>query len=200
MSSIVYEYGRNLYINLTNRCPCACSFCIRLRGSGAGSADDLWLRREPSASEVLRELDARSPDEYGELVFCGYGEPFCALDALLEICRVLKGRGGLRIRVDTNGLGDLINGKPVAPLLRGLVDKVSVSLNAPDARRYDELCAPQYGQAAFPAILKFALECKEHVPEVIFTVVDVILPDEIKACAAVAAAVGVPLRVRKRIV
>ncbi|MDR1589271.1 MAG: TIGR04100 family radical SAM protein [Oscillospiraceae bacterium] len=196
MPSIVYDYGGSLYINLTNRCPCACSFCIRLGGAGVGSAESLWLEREPSARDVMSELEKRELDECGEFVFCGYGEPLCALDTLLEVCRALRRRGGARIRVDTNGLGDLINGRPVAPLLRGLVDKISISLNAPDARRYDELCASQYGLEAFPAILEFARECKRHVPEVVFTVVDVISPGEIETCAALAAGLGIPLRVR----
>jgi TatD family-associated radical SAM protein len=161
-----------------------------------GSADSLWLDAEPSAEDVLDELASWRLEDYGEVVFCGYGEPFCALGAMLDVCRALRERGGVSVRVNTNGLGDLINGKPTAPLLRGLVDKVSISLNAPNARRYEELCAPEYGGSAFPAILAFAAGCKKYVREVTFTVVDVIPSDEIAECAAVADSLGIPLRVR----
>jgi TatD family-associated radical SAM protein len=167
-----------------------------LGGDGVGSADSLWLESEPSAREVLRELGRWSFDDYGELVFCGYGEPFCALDVMLDVCRALRAGGGPKIRINTNGLGDLINGKPTARLLSGLADSVSISLNAPDARRYEELCAPEYGESAFPAILRFAEECKKYVREVTFTVVDVIPSGEIGSCGALASKLGIPLRVR----
>ncbi|MDR2664958.1 MAG: TatD family nuclease-associated radical SAM protein [Oscillospiraceae bacterium] len=197
MPSIVYSYGKNLYINLTNKCPCSCSFCIRLGGDGVGSADSLWLEREPSAGDVVDELGRRSAEGFGELVFCGYGEPFCALNTMLDVCREIRRRWGSAIvRINTNGLGDLINDKPTAPLLRGLVDKVSISLNTYSAERYERICSPIYGAVAFPALLKFASDCKRHVPDVMLTVVDVLPPGDIEKCRAVAASIGVPLRVR----
>lgn len=195
--SIVYEYGENLYINLTNRCPCTCEFCLRQSSNGVGSADSLWLEHEPGAPDVMDELRRMDAKSYGELVFCGYGEPFSAFGVMLEVCR------GIRleykeavIRVNTNGLGDLINGREVAPELVGLVDIISISLNTSDPGNYVKICKPEYGDQAFPAVLRFAESCKKHVPEVIFSVVDVIPDWDIKACRQIAELIGVSFRVR----
>lgn len=197
MPSIVYSLGKNLYINMTNECPCSCSFCIRLGGDSVGSADSLWLNSEPTAGEVLEELARQGAEGCGEIVFCGYGEPFCALGAMLDVCREIRRRwGSAAIRINTNGLGDLINNRPTAPLLRGLADKVSISLNTYSAELYEQICAPIYGAASFPALLKFARDCKQHVPDVTLTVVDVLPPGDIEKCKSVAASIGVPLRVR----
>ena len=57
MNTFVYEVGDGLYVNLTNRCPCACRFCIRTKGDGAYGSDSLWLEREPSAAEVCADVD-----------------------------------------------------------------------------------------------------------------------------------------------
>ena len=198
MQNIVYEYGYSLYFNLTNKCPCGCVFCIRTGAQGIGSADSLWLNDEPSASQVIAELEGKELKSYAEVVFCGFGEPFCALDTMLEVCAYLKSRADCPpVRINTNGLGDLINKKPPPPLLEGLVDVVSVSLNAPNKKRYAQLCRPAFGEDAFEAILKFARECKEFVPRVMFSVVgSMILPQEIADCEKIAAGLGIPLRVR----
>ena len=196
MTDSVYEYGGGLYVNLTNRCPCRCTFCIRAQQEGLGSSQSLWLEHEPTAAEVIRALGEHDLSRYGELIFCGYGEPFCALDTMLEVCRYVKSLGGVRLRVNTNGLGDLIQKKPTAPLLEGLMDTVSVSLNAPTAARYAQVTQPAYGEDAFAAMLTFATDCRRFVPDVRFTVVDIITPDEVAACRALADAHGIPLRVR----
>ncbi|MDR0819729.1 MAG: TIGR04100 family radical SAM protein [Oscillospiraceae bacterium] len=195
MSSIVYELGNNLYINLTNRCPCACKFCVRNDKDGVGSADSLWLDAEPSAEQVIAELKLRDLSNYGSVVFCGFGEPLCAFDVLLETAKWLK-LNGAKVRINTNGLGDLINGKPTAPPLSGLIDAVSISLNAPDAKRYNELCRPEFGETSFDAMLKFASDCRQYVPEVTLTIVDTIPQSEIDECKSVAANADVPLRIR----
>jgi TatD DNase family protein len=48
----------------------------------------------------------------------------------------------------------------------GVLDAVSVSLNAPDADSYNTLCRPSAGSVAFPAILAFIKEVKQYVPDV----------------------------------
>ncbi|MDR1539762.1 MAG: TIGR04100 family radical SAM protein [Clostridiales bacterium] len=196
MSDIVYILGSNLYINLTNRCPCNCGFCLRNSGDAVGSADSLWLEREPSAKEVLSELNSYNFKDFREIVFCGYGEPFCALDALIEISRDLKKRGSIIIRANTNGLGSLINNKATPPLLEGVLDKVSISLNAPNAKSYNAMCRPEFGEGSYEAMLKFAQGCKLYVPFVQFTVVDVIGRDATDACRAIAERMGISFRVR----
>ena len=196
MKHIVYSLGDKLYLNLTNRCPCACTFCIRQNGDTVGDSDSLWLEREPTADEVVAALSSWDLSAWQELVFCGYGEPTCALEVLLATCRYVRGCSSIPIRLNTNGLGDLVNGKPVAPLLAELVDTVSVSLNTADAVRYEELCHPQFGQEAFDAMLRFAVHCRAHVPEVVLSVVDVLSPEELEACRLLAEQRGLPLRVR----
>ena len=140
MEDILYVYGDSLYVNLTNKCPCRCTFCIRSQKEGLGTAESLWLDHDPTAEEVIAAFGDYDLSAYQEVIFCGYGEPMCALDTLLAVCRYLRGVGGVKIRVNTNGLGDLIHGKPTAPLLEGLVDTVSVSLNTSDAEKYNAVC------------------------------------------------------------
>lgn len=196
MGNILYVLGNSLYINLTNRCPCNCSFCIRNGQDGVGTADSLWLDHDPTAQEAIAEFANYNLTDYDEVIFCGYGEPMCALEPLLAVCRYIRGVSDIHIRVNTNGLGDLINERPTAHLLEGLVDTVSVSLNASTAGGYNEICKPSYGPAAYPAMLRFAQDCVPYVPSVIFSVVDVIPAEEMAACRAIAKKLGIPLRVR----
>lgn len=195
--NITYTVGSGLYVNLTNRCSNCCSFCVRHFGEGVGSADSLWLEREPSREEVLAEIESRRPDEFDELVFCGYGEPLERFDDVVWICRELKKKYKLPIRINTNGQSDLITGRDTAPELKGAVDSVSISLNAPDPESYAQLCEPVFGEKTFAAILKFTKACKEAVPDVTLSVVDVIAPEQIERCRAIADSLGVKFRVRK---
>jgi len=197
--TIVYPVKDGLYVNLTNRCPCACEFCIRKNGKGAYGSDSLWLEREPTADEAVAAIES-AVQPYSELVFCGYGEPTERLDVLLEVARRTKAaHPALPIRVNTNGLADLIAGEPTAAKFKGLVDTVSISLNAATAEEYVALCHPKFGLAAYEAMLKFAGEVKDYVPSVMMTVVetDALTPEKRAACEAICAKVGVPLRVRK---
>lgn len=193
MEETVYEYDGGLYVNLTNRCPCRCNFCIRSQADGLGSADSLWLEHEPTAGEVLSAFQKFNLSDYQDVVFCGYGEPLCALETLLEVSRGLK-ESGMKLRINTNGLGDLINGKPTVPLLKGLIDVMSISLNAPDVQSYNALCHPSV-ENAYEAMLAYARACKDNF-DTRFSVVDVIGPDEIARCKKIAEEMGIPLRVR----
>ncbi|MBR3289295.1 MAG: TatD family nuclease-associated radical SAM protein, partial [Clostridia bacterium] len=168
MADILYTFEGHLYLNITNRCPCDCVFCIRQNGDGVGSAETLWHRHDPSTDEVMAALRSFDFSPYTEAVFCGYGEPTMALDTLLAAARYLK-EIGLNVRLNTNGLSDLINGKPTAALFEGLVDAVSISLNAPSAARYNEVTRPSFGERAFEAMLSFAQDCKRYIPSVAFT-------------------------------
>lgn len=199
MNQIAYTVGDGIYLNLTNRCPCRCVFCIRQEQDTVGNSDSLWLKNEPTADEVLEALASYNLEDYREIVFCGYGEPMEQLDVLLEVCRRIRAISSLPIRINTNGLADLIHGKPSAPLLEGLVDTVSISLNAPDRQRYHEVVQSIYGPLAFDALLQFAVECKAYVPHVMFTVVDILSSAEIAACRQLAAGLGIPLRVREKL-
>lgn len=195
--TILYELGGNLYVNLTNRCPCRCTFCIRQKSSGVGSGTDLWLEHEPDFDEVVRAFGERELSAYGAVVFCGYGEPLERIDLVVAVCKWIKEKDpDCKIRINTNGLSDLIHGFPTASLLNGLADAVSISLNAPDAVSYCALCRPKFGEKAFDAMLRFACDCKRILPETVLSVVDCIPAEALDACRRVAREAGLPLRVR----
>lgn len=102
--NIAYVLGHTLYLNITNRCPCACDFCIRTHSKSVGTGDNLWLEREPTQTEIMAALAQHDLSQYRELVFCGYGEPTCRLDDLLWVCNKVRGIRDIPIRVNTNGL------------------------------------------------------------------------------------------------
>jgi radical SAM enzyme (TIGR04100 family) len=195
--TILYEVHGNLYVNLTNKCPCACTFCLRQNRDHMEASDSLWLSHTPTLSEVLAAFEQFDMSKYSEVVFCGFGEPTEALDVLLETARFIKDRYGLPIRINTNGLGDLVNGKPVAPLLKGLIDTVSISLNTPDPDRYFELVKPCFGRESYAAMLQFAKDCTAYVPNVVMTTVGTTLSSEEEAqCAKICEELGVRYRIR----
>jgi TatD family-associated radical SAM protein len=160
----------------------------------------LWLSREPTADEIMAAIDSVTISRYGEIVFCGYGEPMERDDDVAFFGRLIKGKLGAdgraaSVRLNTNGLGDKINGKRTAALLNGAVDSVSISLNAGNKERYMELTRPIWDDS-FEAMLKFAEDCKRYVPSVAFTVVDVLTEEELSQCEEISRSMGIPLRVR----
>ncbi len=192
-----YEIGDSLYLNITNRCDCACVFCVRKGRDSVTDGESLWLEREPGAGEVVADLEKRELERYSEICFCGYGEPTENLDVLISVAKWIKRTApGLTVRLNTNGLCDLSYGKAVAPLLSGLVDSISISLNAPDPARYREVTRPRFGEESYEAMLRFAESCKEFIPQVQFTVVDILSPEEIARCEEIAEKMKIPLRVR----
>ena len=200
--TITYEYEGALYVNLTNRCNCACLFCLR-QGKAQGSIytqDSLWLEREPTRQEALDSFLSRDVCSYREIVFCGYGEPTYRLDDLLWLVDQLKERFGAKlppVRINTNGHANLINGRDVCPELKGRIDVLSISLNADNAADYTALCRPVQGETAYQAMLDFARESAAYVPQVVMTIVDKDkTPGEIEHCRQIAVGLGVQLRVR----
>ena len=197
MSEILYTYGGQLYINLTNRCPCACTFCVRSQTKGLGSADNLWLEEEPSLEQVKEALDSYDLSQFDEVVFCGYGEPTCALERMIEVADEIHRRSSISVRLNTNGLGDLIHRKRIAPLLKGHIDVVSISLNAPNEEEYLQVTRPRFGKGSFEALLQFTRDCKVQELDTRLTVVDVIGEKAIEESKALAQSLGVVLRVRQ---
>ena len=187
---------KNIYVNLTNRCPCACTFCLRQTKKMLES-NSLWLEKEPTVDEVISEFESIDIDLYDEIIFCGFGEPTERLDAIIEVSKYIKDRNSkIPIRINTNGLGDLINKKEVAPLLKGLIDTVSISLNAPTAKEFYEITKSKFGIESYDAMKKFAISCKSYIPNVVFTVVDCIGEEDIKASQKVCDDLGIKLKVR----
>ena len=163
--TITYPVIQGIYVNMTNRCPCACTFCLRQNAPGVYGSDPLWLEREPTVQEVCDSLDAWDLSKYEEVVFCGYGEPTERLEDLLAVAKYLKGKSDIPIRINTNGLSDLIWGKNTAPMLAGLIDCVSISLNAMDAEEYLRLTRSKFGIGSYDAMLAFTKECTKYVPD-----------------------------------
>ena len=177
MMTITYPVHNGIYVNMTNRCPCACTFCLRHQSAGVYGSEPLWLDREPTVKEVCDNLDTWDLSKYNEVVFCGYGEPTERLYDLLEVAKHIKAKSDIKIRINTNGLADLIWKESTAPKLKGLIDTVSVSLNA--------------------TMLKFTKECTQYVPSVVMTVVDVVTTkQEQELCRKICESVGATLRVR----
>lgn len=196
--TISYEVGNNLYLNFTNKCPCACTFCIRNHADGAYGSDPLWLDHEPTMEEIFADLNKRDMVKYSEVVFCGYGEPTCRLDAVIAVANELKARPNCPIlRINTNGLGDLINERPIAEELCSVIDIISVSLNAGTKDEYMKVTRPKFDNA-WEAMQKFTSDCvKTGNSEVIMSVVDVIPQEQIEASRLLADSLGAKLRVRE---
>ncbi|MEM0058091.1 MAG: TatD family nuclease-associated radical SAM protein [Candidatus Bathyarchaeia archaeon] len=196
-SSVIYWLGENLYLNITNRCPNNCYFCLKNFSRGVGGFN-LKLEKEPSNAEVIAELEnVINKRNWREIVFCGFGEPMERLDCVLEVSKWVKRHYGkiVKLRVDTNGQGLLINrGRNVVEELKMAgVDKVSVSLNAHNKETYNQVCRPKF-ENAFESILEFIEKAKKLL-DVEVTVVRI--PEvDIQAAEEIAKRLGVKFRVR----
>jgi len=188
---IAYTIRNSLYLNVTNRCTNHCTFCAKFKDFTV-KGHQLCLEREPAAAEVIAAVG--DPAGYDEVVFCGYGEPLLRLELVKEVAAWLKGRG-VRVRINTDGQANLVHGRNILPELGGLVDVISVSLNAADAATYQRVCQSIYGEAAYAAVLEFLREARHYIPAVIATAVT--LPGiDIAACRRIAGELGVEFRER----
>ncbi len=192
MDTYVYHYNDAYYINLTNQCTNNCTFCIRNGHDGVGGYD-LRLQREPEAFEIIQELEKAG--DIKKAVFCGLGEPTMRLDVLLRTAAYLKAKG-VHVHLNTNGQGSVCAGCDIAPLLRGFVDTVSVSLNASNAADYHRDCQSAYGEEAFVHMFTFVRSCVAQGIETVLTVVDLIGEEEIERCRRIAEESGAAFRVR----
>mgnify|MGYP002341571657 CR=1 FL=1 len=191
--TITYTLGGKLYVNLTNRCPNACDFCLRTHGPGVGDAESLWLDREPTRDEIWEDLSKRDLNAYPELIFCGYGEPTCRADDLFWLCDQLRAAG----RADLPPIRLNTNGQLLTPeLCRGL-DAVSVSLNGSNREEYLRLTRPGAGEKGWQAMLDFVRQAVQYVPKVMVSIVDYDKsPQEMEACRRLAEELGATFRVR----
>jgi TatD DNase family protein len=192
MSVYSYQLNDSLYLNITNRCNNSCTFCIKFRSRLFEDVHELWMDREPSAEDVLKDIS--DPSKYRHIVFCGYGEPLIRLALVKDLSKALKDRGA-SIRIDTDGQASMFHGRNILPELAGLVDEMYISLNAHDAETYQKLCRSVFGQRAFDAVKRFAEEAKEHIPKVVLTAVD--LPgSDMNKCRLIAESLGVEFKIR----
>ncbi len=193
---ILYTYASNVYLNITNACPCNCEFCIRKTTDKVGESGSLWLSHNPTFEEVKAAVDSFDFTDHDEAVFCGYGEPTMSFDVLIAAAKYLRQKG-IRTRLNTNGLGSLINKRDISKEICDNIDTISISMNASDAEKYEAIVHPVFGIKSFDAMLEFGKECRKYTENVAFTVVDVISDDDIAQCKRIADSLNVPLRVRK---
>lgn len=197
MANIVYTLEGGVYLNITNKCPCNCAFCIRNKGDAVGDAEKLWFDKEPDINEIKKAIDDFDFSKVDSAVFCGYGEPTNAYDNLVAAVKYIRQiNPSIKLRLNTNGLSDLINGKPTAKELSELFDSISVSLNEPTSEKYDKITRNIYNGKAFDAMLDFTRECVKYCRDVRMTVVDVISKEDIEQARVVCESTGAKFRVR----
>ena len=197
--TILYKVHNNLYVNLTNKCPCSCTFCLRQTMDHVGESDSLWLTREPEYDEIIADFANFDVASFDELVFCGFGEPTERLADLTTLMKYVKEtHPDVKTRLNTNGLSDLAYKRDTAPDFGGgILDTISISMNASNKERYLELTRSQFGIPSYDAMLQFAQHCKQYVPNVVLTVVDHVEDsEEIRKCRAICQEKGLHLRVR----
>jgi TatD DNase family protein len=190
-TKIAYRIRNSLYLNITNRCSNRCTFCPKFDDFNV-KGHNLMLDREPTFDEVTAAIG--QPSEIDEIVFCGYGEPLIRLDLVKQVAALLKARG-YQIRINTDGQANQVHGRNILPELAGIVDSISVSLNAPDAATYIGLCNTPFKEAGFTAVCDFIHSATNHIPQVIATAVTVPGVD-IEACERLAKSLGAEFRSR----
>jgi TatD family-associated radical SAM protein len=189
---IAYPLHGNCYLNITNRCTLRCPFCPKHRRTWEVQSYDLALPREPTVAEVIAAVGDPAP--YDELVFCGLGEPTQRLDVLLAVAAHFKSLGS-RIRVNSDGLANLIHDRDVVPEMAAVVDAISISLNAQNEALYIQHTHPKR-EGAWDAVLDFATRAHAAGIEVTLTAIDGLEGVDIEAWAEGGARLGVTFRRR----
>ena len=191
-SKIAYQIRDSLYLNVTNRCTNNCIFCAKFHDFVV-KGHELKLDHEPSVDEIKQAIG--DPTRYTEVVFCGYGEPLLRLELIKEIAGWLK-QQGVAVRINSDGQANLVHKRNILPELEGLVDAISISLNAADSENYQRLCQSAYGASSYQAVKEFLLLAGNYIPEVIATAVS--YPGiDIAACEQTAHELGVKFRARE---
>ena len=189
---IAYRLHGNCYVNLTNRCTLRCRFCPKFNKQWQVQDYPLRLQQEPDVAKILKAIG--SPEQYKEVVFCGLGEPTLRLNALLSVAKTLKNQGA-RIRVNTDGLANLRAGYDVTPRLLGMVDALSISLNAQGPLLYNRHCRPVESNA-YSSMLDFIFCAEKFVPKITLTAIEGLDGVDISACRKIAYKLGVGFRPR----
>lgn len=189
---IGYTLRDSRYLNITNRCTLRCAFCPKFNNEWTVQDYGLRLAGDPTVEQIVTA--AGNPEDYREIVFCGLGEPTLRLYALLEVATRLRPRAR-RIRLNTDGLANLVYGRDVTPDMEGLIDALSVSLNAQNEEVYNLHCRPKL-PGAYEAMLDFVKHARDFVPEITLTAIDGLPGVDIAACEKIARDLGVGFRRR----
>ncbi len=192
-ATIAYRIRSSLYLNITNRCSNICIFCPKFEEYKL-HGNDLFLEAEPSFDEVIAAVQETAGID--EIVFCGFGESLIRLELVIRIAKELKKRHNYRIRINTDGQANLVHGRNIIPELVGLVDCISVSLNAPDSETYIQLCNTPFGADGFAGVCDFIRAAKKEIPLVIASVVN--YPGvNVDACRGLVESLGASFRIRE---
>lgn len=190
---IAYKIRNSLYLNITNQCTNHCIFCERETDPFV-QGHNLRLDKEPTTEELWKEIE--DPAKYDEIVFCGYGEPTLRLPVILKLAKKIKAHHG-KVRLNTNGHGNLIHKRNILPELAGLIDTISISLNTESGEKYNEICHPGFENNTFEEVKRFIKESKNYIPKVIATIVGIPGKVGIQECERIAKEeLGVEFRVR----
>jgi len=192
MQQISYQLANSLYLSITDRCTLVCEFCPKTQGSYQIGDYNLKMDHLPTAEEIIASI--HNAGQYDEVVFCGYGESTLRLKVLLEVAAFIKQQGG-KVRVNTDGLGSLVNKRNILPEMQGLVDAVSVSLNAQNEEVYNRHCQPQL-PGSYQAMLEFLQEAPKYIPSVTASAIDGLEGVDIVACQKKADELGAKFRAR----
>lgn len=190
--TLVYDIGHRRYINLTNSCTLKCRFCPKTKGSPQVHQYRLGMEEHHKADDYIQAIG--DPGRFDELVFCGFGEPTMRLRELLRIAAWIKQHGG-RVRVNTDGLANLVHKRNVLPELAQCVDALSVSLNGQNEYVYNQHCDPGL-QGSFQAVLDFLVLAPQYIPDTTATAIDGLEGLDISACEQLARERGVKFRRR----
>lgn len=192
MNQLSYQIEDRLYLNITDRCTLSCAFCPKNNGSMDLHEYDLSLDHRPTAEEVIASIADVSA--YSEFVFCGYGEPTLRLDVLLKVAKYLKAHGG-KVRVNTDGLANLVHKRNVLPELGQCVDSLSVSLNAQNEEIYNRHCLPALS-GSYQAMLEFLRLAPHYIENVSASALAGLEGVDIEACERIASECGVKFKKR----
>lgn len=191
MADIIYTFENGIYFNITNECPCRCAFCIRDRKQAIGEAEKLFHDVQPTKEDIKKAIDSFDFSNAQSAVFCGYGEPTNAFENMMFAASYVKSLNPqIKLRLNTNGLSDLINGRSTAAEICSVFDSISVSLNAPTSEEYDKITRNIYPGKAFDAMLKFISDCVKSGKKVRVSVVDVIGEEKVAEAKRIAEQIG----------
>lgn len=193
--TLVYDYLGSRYVNLTNRCSMKCKFCPRTVGNYQIGEYNLKFApgRRPALEDYFDLLGDLS--EVQEVVFCGYGESTERFELLKQIALYCK-RQGAKTRLNTNGHGYFYTRRKIVPELKGLIDNVSVSLNAQTEDLYIKHCKPRF-KGAYQMMLRFCKDCVQEGISIEMSAIDGLAGVDVKQCQQITEELGAKFKYRK---
>ncbi len=201
MQNLVYFLYDKAYINITNACTNSCAFCLRNDKDDVKGAYMWHDGAKVDASDVIAQIEEKKSKINGEIVFCGYGEPLCRYNEVIEVAKYIKEKlPDIKIRINTNGHGNFIAKENIVPKLAPLIDSISISLNAQNEEVYNKISQPSF-DGAYNEMLNFAKLCVEAGIDTTLSIVSGyktdLYPVNVELCQSIAENIGAKFRVRE---